>query len=431
MPSPQTHNPHPEATAESLAGHYRHVRATSEALCQPLEVEDYCIQTMDDVSPTKWHLAHTSWFFETLLLKAYLPDYREFHPGYGFLFNSYYETLGARHARPRRGILSRPTVAQVMEYRAHVDTHMLDLLALGEPEVNRLCTIGLNHEQQHQELLLMDIKHVFASNPLLPVYQAQPEVRGEAIEQGWIEQPEGIREIGHDGKSFAYDNEGPRHRVWLDAYAIADRPVTNADYLRFIEEGGYAEPTLWLSDAWTQIQAESWQAPLYWEKRDSEWWHYTLHGPRPVNAHEPVVHLSLYEADAYARWAGARLPTEAEWETVASKQPITGDFAESGRYQPGALSDAHPGKSASFFHGGVWEWTASTYGPYPGYQPPAGALGEYNAKFMCSQSVLRGGACVTPSSHYRPSYRNFFYPQQRWQYAGLRLARNLQAKTTR
>ncbi|MDX1497920.1 MAG: ergothioneine biosynthesis protein EgtB, partial [Salinisphaeraceae bacterium] len=422
---------HPEqaskaASNAALIEHYKQIRAASEDLCKPLLPEDMCIQTMDDVSPTKWHLAHTAWFFETVILKAFNKDYRVFHPRFAYLFNSYYESFGQRHARPQRGILSRPTVAEIMEYRAHVDHSMLQALETNDPEIDRLTEIGLNHEQQHQELLLMDIKHVFASNPLQPSFLSTEHKAAEPLPLTWIEQPEGIREIGHeDAESFAYDNESPRHRVWLDAFALASRPVTNADYLNFIEDGGYQQAQLWLSDAWDTVQRENWQAPLYWEKRDDAWWHYTLLGPRPVNPQEPVVHISLYEADAYARWAGARLPTEAEWETVARQHAVHGDFVECGQYHPQALSGEHPGAESSFFYGGVWEWTASAYSAYPGYTPPEGALGEYNAKFMCSQQVLRGGCCASPADHIRASYRNFFYPQQRWQFAGLRLAKTL------
>lgn len=411
-------------TTESLAECYQRIRQLSEQLCAPLEVEDYCIQTMDDVSPMKWHLAHTAWFFETVVLKPHLSGYREFHPRYAYLFNSYYESLGARHARPQRGILSRPTVADIYNYRAHVDAAMLRLLEDAHKEVERLTEIGLNHEQQHQELMLTDIKHVFASNPLQPAYSAQSPEPGEDLPQSWLTQPEGIREIGHQGSNFAYDNEGPRHRVWLDAYAIANRPVTNAEYRAFIDDGGYQNASLWLSDAWTQVQSENWQAPLYWQQHDDQWWHYSLQGARPVNDYEPVAHISLYEADAFARWAGARLPTEAEWEAAASDYAIAGDLFVEGAAHPKPLTSTHPGAVSGFFYGGVWEWTSSAYSAYPGYQTPEGALGEYNAKFMCSQSILRGGSCATSQAHLRSSYRNFFYPQQQWQFSGLRLAKN-------
>lgn len=413
-----------QKNGKSLAASYLDVRQATEALCKPLQTEDYCIQTMADVSPTKWHLAHTSWFFETVVLKPHLADYREFHPRYAYLFNSYYESFGKRHARPHRGILSRPSVGEIFEYRAYVDQHIQPLLESSNKEILRLIEIGLNHEQQHQELMLTDIKHVFASNPLLPAYIEHEPVSGVAVPMQWLEQPEGIREIGHGGAGFAYDNETPRHRVWLDAYRMASRPVTNAEYLAFMEDRGYETATLWLSDAWDVIREQAWQAPLYWENRDGNWWHYSLQGSRPVQADEPVTHLSFYEADAYARWANARLPTEPEWEAAASQYPILGDFVGNGLHHPRILSSDAPGTDSSFFYGGVWEWTSSAYGPYPGYQSPDGALGEYNAKFMCNQLILRGGSCATPRSHIRPSYRNFFYPQQRWQFTGLRLARN-------
>ncbi len=413
------------STAETLPERYRRIRAATESLCAPLSAEDMCIQTMDDVSPGKWHLAHTSWFFETVLLKPHLHGYTEFHPQYAYLFNSYYETFGERHARPYRGILSRPSVEDIYAYRAHVDEHMERLLDRADNEVTRLTDIGLNHEQQHQELMLTDIKHVLGSNPLWPAYIEQTPEPGEPLLMGWLEEPEGIREIGHTGEAFAYDNETPRHRVWLDAYAIADRPITNAEYLEFMADGGYTTATLWLSDAWDVVQREQWQAPLYWQNRDDQWWHYTLQGARPVQPHEPVTHLSFYEADAYARWAGARLPTEAEWEVAASEHAIVGDFVEAGRHHPQGLSNQAPGSGSAFLFGGVWEWTASAYSPYPGYQTPEGALGEYNAKFMCNQLILRGGSCATPQDHIRATYRNFFYPQQRWQFTGLRLARDL------
>ncbi len=423
-PTPATHTAI-QKQQPSLGDRYLEVRQATEVLCQPLQIEDYCIQSMDDVSPTKWHLAHTSWFFETVLLKPHLNGYREFHPRYAFLFNSYYESFGERHARPQRGILSRPSVEDIYAYRQHVDQHMDRLLSQASSEVARLTEIGLNHEQQHQELMLTDIKHVFAGNPLQPVFKAHSADKGESLTIEWLELPEGIREIGHSGSDFAYDNEGPRHRVWLDAFALANRPVTNADYLEFIEDGGYRNAAHWLSDAWDTVRAEKWQAPLYWQNQDGDWQYYTLQGVRPIQPNEPVTHISFYEADAYARWANARLPTEAEWESVASQFPVQGDFVENSHYHPQALNSAADGQSSAFLFGGVWEWTSTAYAPYPGYQPPEGALGEYNAKFMCNQLILRGGSCVTPRSHIRASYRNFFYPHQRWQFNGLRLARNL------
>jgi ergothioneine biosynthesis protein EgtB len=376
------------------------------------------LQSMPDASPAKWHLAHTSWFFETFLLAPRLPDYRPFHPDYGYLFNSYYQSVGGMHPRPARGLLSRPTVAELLAYRAHVDAHMQRLLAAqsGDAVLDALLTLGLNHEQQHQELLLMDVKHLFSLNPLRPAWRSLPEIpalRAAALK--YVPRPAGQVSIGHAGTGFAFDNEMPRHPELVPAHAVAARPVTNAEYREFIRDGGYREPAHWMSDGWATVQREDWQRPLYWdEDMGSE---FTLGGMREIAWDAPVCHVSWYEADAYARWAGARLPTEAEWESLAATQAVTGNFLEQGLYQPAPASDGSLG-----MFGDVWEWTASAYAPYPGYKPPAGSLGEYNGKFMSSQMVLKGGACVTPAGHVRASYRNFFYPQQRWQFAGLRLA---------
>jgi ergothioneine biosynthesis protein EgtB len=424
----------PEAARDAALedGHlmrrYQEARGFTERLCEPLAVEDYVIQSMPDVSPTKWHLAHTSWFFETFILTPSLPGYRPFHPRYGYLFNSYYNEVGERHCRPRRGLLSRPTVEEVYEYRAHVDRYMQELLcadAERAADLISLVEIGLHHEQQHQELLLTDIKHVFAMNPLRPVYRERVEERhaaSSAVE--WVPYSGGVCEIGHEGPGFAFDNETPRHRVYIEPFQMASRLVTIGDYLAFMEDGGYRQPRLWLSDGWSAVQAEGWDAPLYWEQQDGQWWQMTLAGMRPVDRAEPVAHVSFYEADAFATWAGARLPSEAEWEVVAADAPVEGNFADDGLAHPAPVKPGTPSRAISQLYGDVWEWTSSAYRPYPGFRPLEGALGEYNGKFMCSQMVLRGGSCATSRSHIRPTYRNFFPPGTRWQFSGLRLARD-------
>ena len=404
---------------------YNTVRATSETLCEPLEIEDYGIQTMPDVSPPKWHLAHTSWFFETFLLKPYLKDYVEYHPDYVRLFNSYYDQVGEYHPRPQRGFLSRPTVKDVLQYRTHVDNAMQRLLAQNDhanwTDIETRTVIGLNHEQQHQELLLTDIKHIFAANPLRPVYRDLPQSTAEAAPLQWLEHAGGLIEIGADVNGFAYDNECPRHKVYLQPYKLASRPVTTAEYLAFIEDAGYDRPELWLSEGWKAIKEGRFNKPLYWELRDAEWWQMTLSGMRVLNPDAPVCHVNYFEADAYANWAGKRLPTEAEWEAVAADTPIEGNLRDAGYLQPQACK----GEGMQQLFGDVWEWTQSAYNPYPGFHAPQGALGEYNGKFMCSQYVLRGGSCVTPENHIRPSYRNFFYPADQWQVSGIRLAEDV------
>ena len=410
--------------AESLAARYAEIRRLTEALCAPLAVEDYVIQSMPDASPAKWHLAHTSWFFETFVLAPAVPGYRAFHPRYAFLFNSYYNSVGARSPRPERGLLSRPTVTEVYDYRRHVDDEMLRLLTRplegGRPSALPVVELGLNHEQQHQELLLTDIKHAFSRNPLGPVYrECGGDRSGEVPPLRWLEHPAGLRRVGHDGAGFAFDNEGPRHRVFLEGFRLASRLVTNREYLAFLDDGGYDRPEFWLSDGWNARCARDWAVPLYWEKQGGGWAVMTLAGVRALNEDEPVCHVSYYEADAFARWAGARLPTEAEWEAAAADVPADGNFLESGRLHP--APPAGPGAPAQLF-GDVWEWTRSPYVPYPGYRPAGGALGEYNGKFMCNQLVLRGGSCATPRSHIRRTYRNFFPPEARWQFSGIRLA---------
>ena len=411
------------ATEETLANAYSRVRTLSLAICAPLEAEDYVVQSMPDVSPAKWHLAHTSWFFEEFLLKAQLPGYQPLDTRYHFLFNSYYQSVGPMHERPARGLLSRPTVAQVLRYRAHVDEYMQVLLARGtDGAVQSLTTLGLNHEQQHQELMFTDLKHVFSVNPLRPAYRtARPAHATSTVGAlRFHSYAGGLHEIGHPGTSFCFDNETPRHRVWLEPFAIADRLTTNGDYLEFVRDGGYERADLWLSDGWATVQAEGWRRPLYWSAElDSE---FSLYGPIALDASAPVSHLSYYEVDAYARWAGARLPTEAEWEIAAGAVPVQGNLLDSDRLHP---QPARPNTGLQQLYGDVWEWTSSAYQPYPRYRPLPGALGEYNGKFMCSQLVLRGGSCVTPSDHLRPTYRNFFHPHARWQFSGVRLARDL------
>ncbi len=402
---------------------YRTVRQHSHDICLPLAVEDYVIQTMPDVSPPKWHLAHTSWFFETFLLIPFLQSYRVFHPQYGYLFNSYYETVGTFYPRKARGLLSRPTTQTVYQYRAYVDEHIEKLIEsvsqdLWENCLNRLI-LGIHHEQQHQELLYTDIKHIYAANPLRPAYKVMtvksPPDPGRLE---WIPYEGGLMEIGHAGNSFAYDNEMPRHRIYLRDFKCASRLVTNGEYLEFIAADGYRKPEYWLSDGWATVKQQQWSAPLYWENIDSTWWAMTLSGMRKVDENEPVCHVSYYEADAYARWAGKRLLTEAEWEHVAGGVNQTGNFRESGHLHPIV---ARPSQQVQQMFGDVWEWTQSPYIPYPGYRAPDGAIGEYNGKFMCNQLVLRGGSCATSSTHIRVTYRNFFFPADRWQFTGIRL----------
>jgi len=410
---------------------YRAVRDATEALAAPLSPEDQLAQSMPDASPTKWHLAHTSWFFETFLLAPKLEGYRPFDPRFGYLFNSYYEAVGPRQPRPERGLLTRPPLSEVMAYRAHVDSHMTRLLESGAGGLAGLLDLGLAHEQQHQELILMDVLHLFAQSPLKPAYAAPraTTVGADPGPPGYVEFAGGLVEIGHGGGAFAFDNEGPRHRVFLAPYRLADRLATNGEWLAFVEAGGYARPEFWLSEGWARVQAEGWRAPLYWEEVDGAWQVMTLHGLRPLHLHRPVVHVSFYEAHAFASWAGKRLPTEAEWEHAAERLPPHGAFLDldgpSG-LAPRPAPPAHGGLRQMF--GDVWEWTGSAYAPYPGFRPAAGAIGEYNGKFMVGQMVLRGGACVTPAGHVRPSYRNFFQPQQRWMFAGVRLAEDGEAK---
>ena len=413
-----------EARARAAAD-FAQVRGQRQALAEGLTAEDQQIQSMPDVSPTKWHLAHVTWFFETFLLRPHLSGYAPFDEAYGYLFNSYYEQVGERHPRPQRGLLSRPPLTDVLAYRAHVDAAMQRLIGeatdAGWSAVAPLVELGLHHEQQHQELILMDIKHVFFANPLRPAYRPRPHSPAtEAAPLDWIDFDGGLVEIGHVGKGFAFDNEGPRHKAWLEPFRLASRLTTCGEYLAFIEDGGYARPELWLSDGWAAVQREGWSAPLYWTKGQGGWRIFTLSGERPLDPAEPVCHLSHYEADAFARWAGARLPTEQEWELAAAAAPADGHLADRGVFHPEPASQPGLGQMI----GDLWEWTASPYVAYPRYSPPAGAVGEYNGKFMSGQMVLRGGAAVTPAGHVRPTYRNFFPPPARWAFSGLRLAQD-------
>jgi ergothioneine biosynthesis protein EgtB len=408
---------------------YAAVRAFSEELCSTLETEDYCIQSMPDVSPTRWHLAHTTWFFETFLLAKAAPDWAA-NDEYAYLFNSYYNAIGEQFPRARRGLLSRPTVAQVSAYRRRVDAQMLRLAeegAFADPALAEALELGLNHEQQHQELMLSDIKHVLWSNPLFPIYRKGEWKPAQNLgPPSWSDFAPGVYWIGHEGGDFAYDNESPRHRVFLEAFQIADRLATCGDYLEFMGDGGYERPEFWLSEGWRHVGAERWQSPLYWVRRDERWHEFTLAGLQPLDPSRPVCHVSYFEADAFARWAGARLPTEAEWETASLAAPLAGPSAES-LLHAGAVM--HPpamsakGAAPAQMVGHAWQWTASDYAPYPGYRPAEGALGEYNGKFMCNQYVLRGGSCATPAGHLRRTYRNFFPADARWQFSGIRLAR--------
>jgi ergothioneine biosynthesis protein EgtB len=424
-----TPNPRTDRAANSLAERYQRVRSRTLALCEPLSPEDMTVQSMPDASPAKWHLAHVTWFFERFVLQPHAAGYAVFDAAYDHLFNSYYFTVGQMHRRPRRGLITRPGVERILAWRAHVDSALPPLLESADAAIRFLATLGLHHEQQHQELILTDIQHLLAQNPQLPPYCAMPEsaTRQTAAPLSWHGYPGGATEIGAapagaDGDPFVYDNETPRHRVWLEPFELASRPVSNAEFRQFVGDGGYARSEWWLADGWSRVQDEGWRRPLYWQ--DDLRHQFTLGGLLPIEGDAPVCHLSYYEADAYARWAaqqvpGARLPTEAEWELAARELPLQGHFAEAGVYRPRAAG----GSGLRQMFGDVWEWTASPYAPYPGFQPLAGSLGEYNGKFMCSQMVLRGGSCATPEGHLRPTYRNFFYPHQRWQFSGLRLAR--------
>jgi len=415
------------AREPSLWERYAEVRQTSIGLCSPLSIEDHGLQSMPDASPAKWHLAHTTWFFETFLLTPQLPGYSPTHPEFRNLFNSYYEAIGDRPLRALRHVLSRPSLAQVHSYRAAVDEAMEKLLACDlPPDVAGLVLLGINHEQQHQELIVTDVKHGLWTNPTRPAYRndrvpALPIRPSDAnlSDTQWITFDEGLYAVGCEGDGFSFDNEGPRHEVYLQPFRLASRLVTNNEYLQFVNDGGYSKAELWLSEGWDCIRANRWTAPLYWEQRNGDWWHYTMDGMEPVDADAPVCHVSYFEGDAFARWAGARLATEFEWEVAARECKLEGNLLESNKLQP--MPGDWSGKLSQMF-GDVWEWTGSAYLGYPGFKPAAGAVGEYNGKFMCNQMVLRGGSCATPRSHIRATYRNFFPPHARWQFMGIRLA---------
>jgi ergothioneine biosynthesis protein EgtB len=409
---------------DDLISRYDEVRSFTEQLAAPLSPEDQTVQSMPDVSPTKWHRAHVTWFFETFVLADVVPGFTPYQDTYWFLFNSYYESVGPRYSRPDRGLISRPGAHEVGDYRADVDARMRDALdSLDGGTLEKIAPVvelGFHHEQQHQELLLMDIKHVLSVNPLQPVYAGRPTPRSEPDTLGWVDVEGGLVEVGHDGDGFRFDNEEPAHRVWLEPYRLADRLVTNGEWLEFVADGGYTRHDLWLSDGWAKVQAEGWRAPLYWVELDGVWFEHTLHGTFPVDPGLPVSHVSFYEADAYATWAGKRLPTEFEWEHAARALPVAGNLADTETFHPRAAGTADGGLRQMY--GDCWEWTASAYLPYPGFHPAAGAIGEYNGKFMSGQMVLRGGCALTPAQHARATYRNFFPPAARWALSGLRLA---------
>jgi len=433
-PSPAG-RPAPDRRAFEEAAHesarYLQVRSVTQGLTEPLSAEDCQVQSMPDASPVKWHLAHTTWFFETFVLAAFEPGYRPFHPAFRMLFNSYYEAVGAKHPRPRRGLLSRPSLDEVLAYRRHVDDAMGRAIGrhAGRGGFDAIVELGLNHEQQHQELILTDAKHMLSCNPLLPEYfpdagaAAGPAQAAVAAPLRWLGHAGGIVRIGHAGGGFCFDNETPAHDALLRPFQLASRPVTEGELLAFVEDGGYRRPELWLSAGWDTVRAAGWQAPMYWRQADDGWRVYTLRGERPLAPAATAAHLSYYEADAYARWAGARLPTEAEWEAAALARPPAGDdnLLDALPRDPGPARGA---ADLQRLYGDVWEWTASPYTAYPGYRPAEGAIGEYNGKFMCDQWVLRGGSCATPRTHVRATYRNFFPAQARWQFSGLRLARD-------
>jgi ergothioneine biosynthesis protein EgtB len=422
-PSPLEAGSRARGDRERLAGEYAAVRSQSVALAAPLSAEDQQVQSMEDASPTKWHLAHASWFFETFVLSPASASYATFDPRYGYLFNSYYEAVGPRHPRPERGVLSRPSLEEIHAYRAHVDAAMEGLILTTDvgasPEIAAAIELGLHHEQQHQELMLMDIKHVFSVNPLLPAYApGGPRASSVAPAATWTPYDGRLVEVGAEDDSFSFDNERPRHRVWLEPFRISDRLVTAGEWMEFIDDGGYRRAELWLSDGWTSCNACRWDSPLYWTGRDDGWRIFTLHGERRLTADEPVCHVSFYEADAFARWQGHRLTTEQEWEFAATR---------AGAFDCETPLSLHPHSATVApeprqFSGAVWQWTTSSYAPYPGYRPAAGALGEYNGKFMVNQMALRGSACITPPGHSRPTYRNFYPPSARWCFGGLRLA---------
>lgn len=407
--------------ATALAERFAESRRQTERLCEPLATEDYVVSSMSDVSPTKWHLAHTSWFYETFLLADHEPSYHTPNPRYAFLFNSYYVQAGERHCRAQRGLVTRPTVEEVFAYRTHVTAAVSSLIERLTGDEDHpawaIIELGIQHEQQHQELLLTDIKHVFWMNPLRPAYRAALPRGGDVPALRWMSYGEGVHTIGHAGNDFAFDNEGPAHRVFVEPFQLASRLTTNGNYLAFIEDGGYQRAEFWLSNGWATVKQLGWTAPLYWEHTADGWTEYTLGGDGPLDPSAPVTHVSYYEADAFARWSGATLPTEAQWEVAAAPIPVTGRFVDAGLLHPGPA-----GAGLTQLYGDTWQWTRSPYVAYPGYKPSAGAIGEYNGKWMCDQWVLRGASCATPASHARRTYRNFFPSDARWQFTGIRLA---------
>ena len=423
----------------ALGARFEQVRATTETLAAPLSSEDASLQSMPDASPTKWHLAHTSWFFETFILERVETAFKPFDPTFRVLFNSYYNAVGDKHPRSERGLISRPNLAEVLDYRRHVTARISELLpeiAAGETALAALMWLGCNHEEQHQELILTDLKHLLSKNPLRPAYQERwPLTQIQGRKPRWVTYRGGMISIGCDmddrASAFCFDNEGPRHQVFIEPFELASYPVTHGDFAAFIDDRGYMRPELWLSMGWDWLQANHIAAPLYWERRDGQWHTFTLHGMMPIDAHTPICHINYFEADAFARWAsaqshlkGARLPREAEWEHAAVSADAEGNFLESRALHPLALRDEKYSSHPAQLFGDVWEWTQSAYLPYPRYRAADGAVGEYNGKFMCNQFVLRGGSCATPRQHIRPSYRNFFPPEARWQFSGLRLARD-------
>ncbi len=419
-----------EPQCRKLHRDYLNTRRVTESLCKPLSAEDYTIQSMPDVSPPKWHLAHTAWFFETFILAKVFYNYRHFNPSFNYLFNSYYKGVGAHYPRTQRGLLSKPNTVEVYNYRHFVDAHIEiffnEATELEWKEFGKVLEMGIHHEQQHQELLMMDILHNFHSNPLKPHYLEQRHSKSTHIAPAltWFDYSEDLYEIGTNSEDFSYDNERPRHRTFIEDFRLASRLVTNAEYLKFVEDSAYHHPLLWLSDAWDHIQKKNWKAPLYWENRDGEWWQMTLRGSQKLDLEAPVCHLSFYEAEAYARWAGKRLPRESEWEVVAQDTNPEGNFLESRTFKT-QVSPEQSLSSPAQLWGDAWEWTQSSYSPYPRFKALTGDLGEYNGKFMSNQMVLRGGSCVTPETHIRASYRNFFPPWSRWQFSGIRLAEDL------
>jgi ergothioneine biosynthesis protein EgtB len=413
-------------TPNALVRRFDEIRAHTEQLAAPLSPEDQTVQSMPDVSPTKWHRAHVTWFFETFVLAETESGFAPFQDQYWYLFNSYYESVGPRYSRPDRGLISRPGAHEVGRYRSNVDDRMRDVVAALDggslEKVAPVIELGFHHEQQHQELLLMDIKHVLSANPMQPTYAGKPSEQGEPDPLGWVDVDGGLVEIGHEGDGFRFDNEEPRHRVWLEPYRLADRLVTNGEWLEFMTDGGYDRHEFWLSDGWGKVKSGGWRAPFYWTELDGVWFEHTLNGTWPVNPALPVSHVSFYEAEAYAAWSGKRLPSEAEWEhaVVNDDQPVAGNLSDSQTFHPRAAGPKSGGLRQVF--GDCWEWTSSAYHPYPGYHPPSGAIGEYNGKFMSNQMVLRGGSALTPLDHARSTYRNFFPHAARWALSGVRLA---------